>query len=85
LVDIYVYIAQDNPKAAQKFVDDISDKIHWIASTGFAGHPRDYIRPDLRAFLYRDRCIYFRLAENKTIISRILHGKMDVNLHDFPE
>ncbi len=84
LRDVYEYLALIDPISAKRFVSRINVKMEWIAKSGLTGVPRDFI-PGLRAFPYRDRCIYF-LADNSTItILRILHGRQDITSKDFPE
>lgn len=51
LLGIYEYIAQFNPVAARRLLDDINAKIEWMAELGITGVPRDFI-PGLRAFPY---------------------------------
>ena len=85
LRDIHRYIRQDDPRAAAEFVGDLTAKLMWIADTGFSGSPRDHIRPGLRGFPYRSRCIYFRSYEDRVVIVRILHGAQDVARQRFDE
>lgn len=68
---------------ATNFVDDLHQKIQWIADVGFTGTPRDWIRPNLRALPYRKRCIYFRIFTDEVHILRILHGKQDLTQQEF--
>lgn len=68
---------------ATKFVDDLHKKIQWIADIGFAGAPRDWMRPSLRAFPYRKRCIYYRMNDDEVNILRVLHGRQDVTQQEF--
>jgi toxin ParE1/3/4 len=84
LRDVYEYLALIDPISAKRFVSRINVKMEWIAKSGLTGVPRDFV-PGLRAFPYRDRCIYF-LADNSTItVLRILHGRQDITSKDFPE
>jgi plasmid stabilization system protein ParE len=84
LRDIYEYIALIDPVGARRLIDRINVKMEWIAKSGLTGVPHDFI-PGLRAFPYRDRCIYF-LADNSTMtVLRILHGRQDMTSKDFPE
>lgn len=85
LIDIYDFIAQDNPAAARKFVRSIEDKIKSAASAGYTGVARDWILPGLRALPYRDRCIYLRVQETHILVLRILHGRQDLSPDDFSE
>jgi toxin ParE1/3/4 len=61
-----------------------------IAELGISGVPRDWLRPGLRAFPYRKRCIYFRayedrIVEDRIVIVRVLHGKQDIDRQEFTE
>jgi plasmid stabilization system protein ParE len=82
LLDIYDYIAQFNPVAARRLLDDINAKIEWMATLGITGVPRDFI-PGLRALPYQKRCIYFLVEERKLIVLRVLHGRQKVSPDDF--
>jgi toxin ParE1/3/4 len=41
LTAIYTYIAQDNPVAAERFVDDLVRQMFKIAELGLSGAPRE--------------------------------------------
>jgi toxin ParE1/3/4 len=84
LRDIYDYIARVNPVGAKRLIDQISVKMNWLAKSGLTGVPRDFI-PGLRAFAYRDRCIFFMVDDFDITILRILHGRQDISPDDFPE
>lgn len=85
LRSISKYIAARNPEAAANFVLDIHLKIRSIARSGFTGVARDEIGQSLRGLPYRDRCIYFRVEDTHIYIVRILRGRQDISLEDFPE
>ena len=80
---MYAYIALDDPAAAERFVDDLARQMYRIAALGLSGSPRDWIRPGLRAFPYRQRCIYFRSYEDRIVILRVLHGSQDIDRQEF--
>ena len=83
LTDMCTYIALDNPDAAERFVDDLVRQMYQLAELGLSGSPRDWIRPGLRAFPYRPRCIYFRSYDDRIVIIRILHGSQDIDRQEF--
>ena len=58
-------------------MEDLTQKIAWIAETDFTGSPRDQILPGLRALPYRQRCIYYRSHPDRIVILRVLHGAQD--------
>lgn len=84
LRDVYDYITLIDPVSAKRFVNRINDKMEWIAKSGLTGAPRDFM-PGLRAFPYRDRCIYFLVDNSSMTVVRILHGRQDITSEDFPE
>jgi plasmid stabilization system protein ParE len=83
LINIYDYIAEKNPVAARRMLSALEAKIKSLAKSGNSGVSRDWIRPGLRAFPYRDRCIYFRVDETTLHVLRIVHGHQAINPDDF--
>ncbi len=65
------YIAQFNPAAARRFLDDINVKMISLARYGITGVPRNYV-PNLRAF-------------KKIYVLRVLHGHQDISANDFKQ
>lgn len=78
------YIARFNPVAARRFLDDINVKMISLARYGITGVPRSFA-PNLRAFPYRDRCIYFIVDDKKMCVLRVLHGHQDISSDDFKQ
>lgn len=78
------YIARENPAAAERLLEAMTDKIEHLAAIGCAGVPRDHLSPGLCAFVHRGRCIYFYVRGGRMVIARVLHGAMDVTGADVP-
>ena len=85
LDDIHGYVAERNPIAAEKLVAAITAKIVRLAASGNTGSPRDNILPGLRAFPFRQLCIYFRIIDGDLQVLRILHGRQDVTADLFED
>ena len=85
LADIHEYVAERKPVAAEKLVIAITDKIVSLAASGNNGSPRENILPGLRAFPFRQRCIYFRVIDGDLQVLRILHGRRDVSADLFED
>jgi plasmid stabilization system protein ParE len=85
LADIHGYLAERNPVAAEKVVGAITAKIVALALSGNTGVPRDSISPGLRAFPFKQRCIYFRVTDGCLEVVRVLHGRQDVSGSLFEE
>ena len=50
LIDLWFYIAQDNPGAADRLLDEIEDKFLLLAANPQLGPARPDIAPDCRYF-----------------------------------
>ena len=80
---MHAHIAQDSPVNAQRFISDLIGQIYRVAELHLDGVSREWIRPGLRAFPYRKRCIYFRVQEETLYVLRVLHGAQDIE-RNFP-
>jgi toxin ParE1/3/4 len=85
LIGIFNYLHERNPIAAERFTQDIEQKIIDLANFRNPGVSRDWLKPGLRAFPYRRRCIYFRIVDDMLIVLRVMHGHQDISPDDFPE
>jgi len=70
---------------ADRFVDEIADKLRWIATSGTTGVARDSLRPALRMLLFKKRAIYFRTTDEQCRIIRVLHTRQDTESQSFDE
>jgi toxin ParE1/3/4 len=75
--------ARGEAAGGRDLIKSILGKIQALASSGHHGAPRDWISPGLRAFPYKNRCIYFRVVEGHLRVLRILHGRQDVTREIF--
>ncbi len=80
----YEYISEFDPIAAKRVLHDINRKIEWIAELGINGAPRPFI-PGLRAFPFKNRCIYFTITDEAITVLRVMHGRQDISPNDFPK
>jgi len=78
LDEIWLYIAQDNPDAADKFVRAIVSRFPMLASMPFMGRQREELLPRLRSFPVRSYVIFYRPMEIGVEIARVLDGARDV-------
>lgn len=85
LIQIYNYLYERSPVAAQRFTRDIEQKITDLAGSRNPGVSRDWLKPGLRAFPYRRRCIYFRIVADTLVVLRVTHGRQDITSDTFPE
>lgn len=78
LIELWVYIAQDNPAAADRVLDEIDAKCHLLAEHPRLGPARPDIRPDLRYFPVGSYLIFYREIPGGVEIVRVVHGARDL-------
>jgi len=74
LIDIWRYIAADNPGAADKLLDTLDDKIDLLVDHPLLGPARPDIAPDLRYLISENYLILYRVLRESVEIVRVLHG-----------
>jgi toxin ParE1/3/4 len=78
LVEIWRYIAADNPAAATRLLDDVDKKFAMLARQPLIGEIRDEVRPGLRSFPVGSYVIYYTIDDDETVVvMRVLHGARD--------
>lgn len=74
LIEIWVYIAQDNPAAADRLLDDIDAKCLLLADNPHLGAARPDIAPELRYFPVGSYLVLYREISQGIEVVRIAHG-----------
>ena len=74
LIDIWVYIAQDNPSAADRLLDDLDTKCLLLAENPRLGPSRPDIAPELRYFPVGNYLILYREIAQGIEVVRVTHG-----------
>jgi len=78
LDDVYDHIAQANPVAAARVVQEIQQRCQTVGQYPGLGRPRDDLQPGLRSFPSGKYVIFFRaVAGGGAQIVRILYGARD--------
>ncbi|MDD2760898.1 MAG: type II toxin-antitoxin system RelE/ParE family toxin [Methylomonas sp.] len=79
LIELWLYIAQDNPPAADRVLDDIEECFQHLAENPLMGRLRPDIAPELRYFVVGKYLILYRIMQPNDIqIVRVIHGARDV-------
>jgi toxin ParE1/3/4 len=80
LLEIWEYIAEDNPAAADRVLDQIWEAFRVIARFPMAGTARPELAPDLRSYsVKKTYVVFFRAVQGGIQIVRVLHGRRDIN------
>lgn len=77
--DLWVYIATDNPQAADRILDDIEAKCRLIATQPNMGRLRSELAPGLRSFPVGRYIILYQSLPDGIDVVRILHSARDLD------
>ena len=78
LDEIWFYIAQDDPAAADKFIQAIIGKFPKLAGWPEIGRQREELSARLRSLVVGRCVIFYRPMENGIEVVRVLHGARDL-------
>ena len=79
LVGIWIYIAHDNPDAADRLLDEIDNKCSLLAENPQLGRVRPDIAPELRHFPVASYLILYRLVPDGIEVARVVHGARNLD------
>jgi toxin ParE1/3/4 len=74
LIDLWLYIVQDNPGAADRLLDEIEDKFSLLAANPQLGPARPDIAADCRYFPVGRYLILYRLIPGGIEVVRVVQG-----------
>lgn len=77
LYEIWSYIAEDNPGAADRLLDEIDSAFQLLADFPEMGRNRDEFSQELRSFPVLSYVIYYQSFESGIRILRVMHGARD--------
>lgn len=78
LIEIWVYIAEENPAAADALLESIDDKCAALAASPLMGRARDELLPGIRSFPAGHYVIFYQPIEDGIEVVRVLHGARDL-------
>ena len=76
--DIWLFIAEDDPNAADRFHDILMSKITLLATQPLMGRERDELGPGLRSFPIGRYVVFYRDTADFLEVLRVLHGARDI-------
>jgi toxin ParE1/3/4 len=83
LLEIGDYIAQDNPRRAESFIDEILVHIEVIANNPLGYALRTELAPNLRSCAHRRYVIFFTVSATDVRIERVMHSSIDIQTSSF--
>ena len=78
LEEIWQYIADDSPDAADRIVDEILEACDKLRSSPEIGRPREDLGTGLRSWPVRNYIIFYRFGGDTVGVARVLHGARDI-------
>ena len=85
LIDIWLYIAHDDVRAADRLLDEIEEKFSLLAGQPLLGRARPDIAQELRYLPVRRYLILYRKITDGIEVVRVVHGARDVRALMFDE
>jgi toxin ParE1/3/4 len=79
LLQIYSYIAERNPTAAEALVRRIDEKFDQISYLPFIGRERSSLAPGLRSVVVGNHVIFYAVKPDSIIVVRVIDGRMDID------
>lgn len=79
LIAIWLYIAQDNPSAADHLLDTIEEKGWLLAENAKLGQARPDIAEDFRYFPVGRYLMLYRVVPGRIELVRVVHGMRMLN------
>jgi toxin ParE1/3/4 len=79
LLEIYRYLTERNPAAAECLVGEIHRKFENLSHFPFIGRDRSSLSQGIRSVVVYPYVIFYTVERDRIIIVRILHGRRDVD------
>jgi toxin ParE1/3/4 len=78
LDDLWFGIAQHNPAAADRFIDELCDTCSLLSENPLMGRSREEWRPRLRSFQHGRFLILYRPLDDGVEVAHVVHGRRDM-------
>lgn len=82
LMEIALYIAEDNPVRALTFVEELEDKCAALGNAPGIGTARPELGEGIRMLPHGRYLIFYRQASRSVRIERVMHGARDIGGDD---
>ena len=76
---VWDFIADDNPDAADHWVDQLDTQLRLLATQPLMGLARDELAPGIRSFPFGRYLVFYLPIGDGIDVVRVLHGTRDVD------
>ena len=78
VLDIWDHIADDNPAAADRWVERLDTALKRLATQPLMGRARPELAPELRSFPFQRYVVFYVPRDDGVDVVRVLHSARDV-------
>jgi toxin ParE1/3/4 len=79
LDEMWLSIAEDNPPAADRFLDRLYERLTLLAGHPLMGRARPELGINLRSLPVSNYVIFYRPIDDGVEVARVLHGARDLD------
>ena len=79
LVEIYRYLVERNPAAAENSLNDIDTRLRQLSRFPFMGRERPELAENLRSVLAGTHLIFYSIGDDEIVVMRVIDGRMDID------
>jgi plasmid stabilization system protein ParE len=83
LIDIWLYVAEDQPINADRLLDRLNDAALLIADTPEMGVDRSVFSTDLKSFPVDNYIVFYRVKPDVLELVRVLSSSRDISSVDW--
>ena len=85
LLEIWLFIADDSVRSADKWIDTLNMKCKQLAVNPYLGRLRKELSADLRSFPVEKYVLFYKPIEEGILLVRVLHGSRDIGFLHFQD
>jgi len=78
LMDIWLYIASDSIRNADRFIDFLYEKCYSLCDVAEIGRERSELLPGIRSLSVKRYLVFYRVTEDAIDVARIVSGYRDI-------
>ncbi|WP_320818677.1 type II toxin-antitoxin system RelE/ParE family toxin [Thalassolituus sp.] len=83
LIDIWLYVAEDQPINADRLLDRLNDAALLVAETPLMGVDRPDLSKDIKSFPVENYILFYRIKPEVLELVRVLSASRDIGSVDF--
>jgi toxin ParE1/3/4 len=83
LLEIWLHVAQDSPRAADRLLDRIETQCRLLADNPRLGRARPDVAPEARAWIVGRYLLLYRERDDGIEVVRVVHGARRVEQIEF--